>query len=65
MNMVSDPIMDEVYAIRRDLSAASGYDVSAYFNIVQNEKQEAAKLGMSYFDYCLARLNRESAAVGV
>lgn len=64
MNMVSDPIMDEVYAIRRDLSAASEHDVSAYFNIVQNEKQEAVNLGMSYFDYCLARLDRESSAVG-
>ena len=57
MNTVSDPIMDEVYAIRRDLSAASGNDVSAYFNIMQSEKRAAKELGMSYFDYCLARLN--------
>lgn len=48
MNTVSDPIMDEVYAIRRDLSAASGHDVSAYFSIIQGEKQDTAKLGLSY-----------------
>lgn len=58
MKMVSDPIMDEVYAIRHDLSMESGHDVSAYFNVVRNEKREAESIGMTYFEYCLARLNR-------
>lgn len=58
MNTVSDPIMDEIYAIRHEISAASGHDVSAYFNLVQKEKREAASLGMTYFDYCFAQLNK-------
>lgn len=60
MNKACDPIMDEVYAIRHDLSAASGHDAGVYFSLVQNEKREAESLGMSYFDYCLATVNRES-----
>ena len=59
MNTASNPIMDEIYAIRHDFSVSCGHDASAYFSIVQNEKQEARNLGLSYFDYCLARLNQE------
>ena len=61
MNKVCDPIMDEVYAVRHELSAASGHDPGAYFVLVQNEKREANNRGMSYFEYCLSKLNHESA----
>ena len=57
MTIACDPIMDEVYAIRHDLSESCGHDVSAYFNLVRKEKERAKDLGMSYLDYCLLQLD--------
>ena len=60
MSKACDPIMDEVHAIRNALSAEGGHDAATYFSLVQNEKREAERLGMSYFEYCLAMVDRES-----
>ena len=60
MTVACDPIMDEVYAIRHDLSESCGHDASAYFNLVREEKERAKDLGMSYLDYCLLQLDDHS-----
>ena len=60
MTVACDPIMDEVYAIRHDLSESCGHDASAYFNLVRKEKERAKDLGMSYLDYCLLQLDNHN-----
>ena len=57
MTVACDPIMDEVYSIRHDLSESCGHDASVYFNLVKDEKSRAKDLGMSYLDYCLLQLD--------
>ena len=57
MTVACDPIMDEVYSIRHDLSESCGHDANVYFNLVKDEKSRAKDLGMSYLDYCLLQLD--------
>lgn len=56
-----DPIMEEVYANRRAISAAYGNDPSAYVADMRQDVKNARDLGMDYVDYCISRLSKSAA----
>jgi len=58
----NDPIMDEVYANRREISARCGNDPSVYIAFMRNEESLSRKAGLSFADYCLNKVTRVDAA---
>ena len=57
-----DP-MEELYAIRRHISAMYDHDVRKISDAAQKKAEEAKALGMTYAEYCLYQLRlRQSAA---
>ena len=56
-----DP-MEELYAIRRHISAKYDHDVHKICEAVRKKEAEAKALGMTYAEYCLyqLRLRREA-----
>ncbi len=50
-----DP-MEEIYAIRRKISAEYDHDIHKIFDAVRKKSARAKALGMTYGEYCLAQL---------
>ena len=53
----TDPIMEEIYAIKRKKPEEFSRDSEAYYAAIAHRKAEAASLGLSYLDYCLKKVN--------
>ena len=51
----NDP-MEEIYAIRREISAENGHDIHKIFESVRRKDARAKALGMTYGEYCLAEV---------
>ena len=56
----SDPIMDEVYANRREISARFGNDPKRYIACIREMKRRAQEAGLSFFAYCKSVMGTES-----
>jgi len=61
MTKETDPIMEDVYANRRAISAAYGNDPDAYIADLREDVRKAQELGMSYVDYCISRIGKSAA----
>ena len=48
----NDPIMDEVYANRREISLHFGNDPKRYIAGIREMKRRAAEAGLSFLAYC-------------
>ena len=48
----NDPIMDEVYANRREISLHFGNDPKRYIAGIREMKRRAAEVGLSFLAYC-------------
>ena len=48
----TDPIMDEVYANRREISARFGNDPKRYIACIREMKRCAQEAGLSFLAYC-------------
>lgn len=48
----NDPIMDEVYANRREISLRFGNDPERYIAGIREMKRRAAAAGLSFLAYC-------------
>ena len=48
----NDPIMDEVYANRREISMRFGNDPARYIAYIREMKRRAREAGLSFFAYC-------------
>ena len=51
-NPENDPIMDEVYANRREISLHFGNDPKRYIAGIREMKRRAAEAGLSFLAYC-------------
>ena len=51
----SDP-MEEIYAIRRKISAQYDYDIDKICEASRRKEARAKALGMTYGEYCLAEV---------
>lgn len=51
----SDP-MEELYAIRRQISAQYDHNIHKICEAVREKEARAKALGMTYYEYCLAQL---------
>lgn len=57
-----DDLMEELYAIRRQISAEYGHDVRKICEAGRKREAEAKALGMTYAEYCLQQLRLRRAA---
>lgn len=48
----TDPIMEEVYATRREISERFGHDPARYIASIREMKRRAAEAGMTFLAYC-------------
>ncbi len=48
----NDPIMEEVYAIRHEISSRFGHDPKRYIESIREMKRCAAEAGLSFLEYC-------------
>lgn len=55
-----DPIMNEVYATRRKISARFGNDPKLYIESIREMNRNAAAAGMSFLAYCQSAVGTES-----
>ena len=55
-----DPIMDEVYATRRKVSARFGNDPKRYLAGICEMKRRAVESGMSFLAYCKSVMGTEA-----
>ena len=58
---LEDPIMDEVYAVRRKISERYGHDIHRLFEAMRQRKAKDEANGIHYVKLPIAR--RESAVV--
>lgn len=56
-NEEQDPILDEVVSTRRKISERFGNDPSRYIAAIRENAAKAKSLGMSYFEYCLSKID--------
>jgi hypothetical protein len=47
-----DPIMGEVYEIRREISSRFGNDPDRYIASIREMKRRASEAGLSFLEYC-------------
>ena len=47
-----DPIMDEVYAVRHEISSRFGNDPKRYIESIREMKRRAGEAGLSFLEYC-------------
>ena len=52
----SDPIMEEIWEIKRKNSEIFSRDPGAYLDAMRHEEEEAAAMGLSYLEYCMRKL---------
>lgn len=53
MNKQDDnPVMDEVYATRREISSRFGNDPKRYIEFIREMKRKASAAGLSFLTYC-------------
>jgi len=48
----NNPIMDEVYAVRHEISSRFGNDPKQYIASIREMKRRAAEAGLSFLEYC-------------
>ena len=56
----TDPIMDEVYANRREISMRFGNDPKRYIACIREMKRRAQEAGLSFFAYCKSVMGTEA-----
>ena len=56
----TDPIMDEVYANRREISARFGNDPKRYIACIREMKRCAQEAGLSFLAYCKSVMGTEA-----
>ena len=56
----NDPIMDEVYANRREISMRFGNDPKRYIACIREMKRRAQEAGLSFFAYCKSVMGTEA-----
>ena len=59
MTELHDPIMEEVYEVRRRISTTCGHNPDVYSDLVRREQSAAREAGVSYLQYCLGQLSRD------
>ena len=47
-----DPIMDEVYTVRHEISSRFGNDPKRYIESIREMKRRASATGLSFLEYC-------------
>ncbi len=53
MNKQDDnPVMDEVYATRREISSRFGNDPKRYIEFIREMKRKTSAAGLSFLTYC-------------
>ena len=53
MNRQDDnPVMDEVYATRKEISSRFGNDPKRYIEFIREMKSKASAAGLSFLAYC-------------
>ena len=53
MNKQDDnPVMNEVYAIRKEISSRFGNDPKRYIEFIREMKSNASAAGLSFLAYC-------------
>ena len=53
MNKQDDnPVMDEVYATRKEISSRFGNDPKRYIEFIREMKRKASAAGLSFLAYC-------------
>ncbi len=61
MNKSDDnPIMDEVYAVRREISSRFENDPNRYIASIREMKHRAAEVGLTFLEYCRSVAGAES-----
>ena len=48
----NDPIMEEVFAVRHEISSRFGHDPKRYIESIREMKRCAAEAGLSFLEYC-------------
>ena len=56
----NDPIMDEVYANRREISMRFGNDPTRYIACIREMKHRAQEAGLSFLAYCKSVMGTEA-----
>ena len=56
----TDPIMEEIWEIKRKNSDVFARDPDAYLARMRREEEEAAAMGLSYLEYCLKKIEVRS-----
>ena len=53
MNKQDDnPVMNEVYATRKEISSRFGHDPKRYIEFIRDMKSKASAAGLSFLAYC-------------
>ena len=60
----TDPIMEEIWEIKRRKSDALSRDPRACLAAMRREEEEAAAMGLSYLEYCLKKIEASSPQSG-
>ncbi len=47
-----NPVMDEVYAVRKEISGRFGNDPGRYIEFIREMKRKASDAGLSFLAYC-------------
>ncbi len=54
-----DPIMDEVYAVRHEISSRFGNDPKRYLESIREMKRRASAAGLSFLEYCRSNIGTD------
>ena len=55
-----DPIMDEVYAVRHEISSRFGNDPKRYIESIREMKRRASEVGLSFLEYCRSNIGTDA-----
>ena len=55
-----DPIMDEVYAVRHEISSRFGNDPKRYIESIREMKRRAGEVGLSFLEYCRSNVGTDA-----
>ena len=56
----NDPLMEDVYAHRREISLRFGNDPKHYIASIREMKRRAEEVGLSFFAYCKSVMGTEA-----
>ena len=55
-----DPIMDEVYAVRHEISSRFGNDPKRYIESIREMKRRAGEMGLSFIEYSRSNIGTDA-----